>query len=173
MSVRRAAQTTISFPMIDAVNRPVRKSGLSFAAGNTKISKDGGAFANTTNTPVEIGSTGRYALTLTAAEMDAAWVHVTASITGADDFDSLIGTAGAPSGVVVTDAGNTASTFKTDRTESTTDYWKDALLLFTTGTLAGQVKKVSAYNGTTKFVTLSAGFTATPGVGDRFVFVNF
>lgn len=173
MSVRRAAATTISFPMIDSTNRPLRKSGLSFAAGDTKISKDGGTFSNTTNTPAEIGSTGRYALTLTAAEMDAAWVHVYATITGADDTDSLIGTAGAPSGSVVSDAGNTATTFKTDRTESTTDYWKDALLLFTSGTLAGQVKKVSAYDGTTKFVTLSAGFTGTPSSSDRFVFVNF
>lgn len=146
---------------------------MSFVAGDTKISKDGGAFANTTNQPAEIGSTGRYSLVLTAAEMDAAWVHVYVTKTGADDYDSLIGTAGAPSGTVVTDAGNLATTFKTDRTEATTDYWKDALLLFTSGTLAGQVKKVSAYNGTTKFVTLSAGFTGTPSAGDRFVFVNF
>lgn len=173
MSVRRAAQTTISFPMIDASARPSRKTGLSLVAGDTKISKDGASFVNTTNQPAEIGSTGRYSLVLTAAEMDAAWVHVYVTKTGADDFDSLIGTAGAPSASVVADGGNTATTFKSDRTEATTDYWKDALVLFTSGTLAGQVKKVSAYNGTTKFVTVSAAFTGAPSAADRFVFVNF
>lgn len=173
MSVRRAAATTISFPMIDASARPSRKTGLSFVSGDTKISKDGAAFANTTNQPAEIGSTGRYSLALTAAEMDAAWVHVYVTKASADDFDSLIGTAGAPSASVVADGGNTSTTFKTDRAEATTDYWKDALVLFTSGALAGQVKKVSAYNGTTKFVTLSSAFTGAPSAADRFVFVNF
>lgn len=74
-------------------------------------------------------------------------------------------------GAVVTDGGNTASAFKTDLTESATDHWKDALLTFLTGTLAGQVKKVSAFNPTTDFVTLSSAFTAAPSSGDRFVVV--
>ena len=77
-----------------------------------------------------------------------------------------------PTGTVSSDAGNTASTFKTDRTESTNDFWKDALLLFTSGSLAGQVKKVSAYNCSTKFVTLSSAFTAAPSASDAFVILN-
>jgi phosphoglucomutase len=51
------------------------------------------------------------------------------------------------------------------------DYWKDALLLFVAGNLAGQVKKITAYNGTTKVVTVSGGFTGTPAAGDAFVLV--
>ncbi len=43
------------------------------------ISKDGSSFAATTSTPVEIGTTGRGYLELTASEMnaDAVWVIVT------------------------------------------------------------------------------------------------
>lgn len=73
-------------------------------------------------------------------------------------------------GTVQADGGNTASTFKTDRAEST-DHWKDALLCFLTGTLAGQVKKVSAFNAGTDFVTLSTAFTAAPTAGDAFLLV--
>ena len=78
-----------------------------------------------------------------------------------------------PTGSVVTDGGNTSSTFKTDLTSSLTDQYKDNLFLFVTGTLAGQIKKVSAYNGSTKFITVSAAYTGTPSAGDKFVLINF
>lgn len=77
-----------------------------------------------------------------------------------------------PTGSVVSNGSNSATTFKTDRTEGTNDYWKDALLLFTSGSLVGQVKKITAYDGTTKFVTFSAGFTGAPGAADTFQLVN-
>lgn len=172
MSVQRNIQTIVTLTLVDASNRPTRKSGVTFAASDTNVSKDGGSFANTTNVPVEIGSSGRYALTLTAAEMDAAWVHVTCEASGCDPCDVQIGTDGSPSGTVVSDAGNTATTFKADRTESVTDHWKDALLLFTSGALVGQVKRVSAFNPTTDFITVSSAFTAAPSAGDRFLLVN-
>lgn len=78
------------------------------------------------------------------------------------------------SAVVVADGANTQGFFKTALTESTTDYWKDALVTFATGALAGQVKKVLAYDGATKFLTVgpSPGFTGTPAPGDTFVLVN-
>lgn len=77
-----------------------------------------------------------------------------------------------PRGVVTADGANSATTFETSLTETTNDHWKDALLVFLTGSLAGQVKKISAYNGTTKFVTLSSGFTGTPANGTRFILIN-
>ncbi len=172
MSVRRADALTIAFPLIDSNNRPQRYTGLTLTTGDCKISKDGGAFANTTNLPAEI-SLGRYSLELTAAEMDADWVLVIVSKAGTIyDWDQMIGTSGNPSGTVVTNGGNTTLTFLTDLTSATTDFWKDCLLLFTAGTLAGQVKKITAYNGSTKFVTVSGGYTSTPSNGDRFILVN-
>lgn len=74
---------------------------------------------------------------------------------------------------VASDAGNTASTFKsTDLTESGTDHWKDAYLMFLTGALKDQVKKVSAFNPSTDFLTVGSAFTAAPSAGDVFVLVN-
>lgn len=172
MSVRRGTALTVSFAAVDVELRPQRKSGIPWAAGEVLVSKDGGVFVNTANLPVEIASTGRYALTLTAPEMDAAWVHVIVERDGIDPVDLLIGTGGNPSGSVLADAGNTASTFKTDRAEPVADHWKDTLLLFTTGTLEGQVKKISGYIAATGFMTVSSPFTGSPAAGDRFVLIN-
>lgn len=142
-----------------------------YVTGDCKISQDGGAFSNSTNLPSEI-SGGRYSLTLTAAEMDGDHVHIILSHAGTDPVDLLLPTGSQPSGVVVADGGNSATAFVTDLSESTDDYWKDALLLFTSGTMAGQLKKVSAYTGSTKTVTCSTAFTAAPSDGDRFVLLN-
>lgn len=51
--------------------------GTDFAAGDVKISKDGGALASATNLPAQVtGSQPGYTLTLTAAEMQASRVAV-------------------------------------------------------------------------------------------------
>lgn len=73
---------------------------------------------------------------------------------------------------VQTDAGNTAATFKTDRAEAVTDFWKDAFAVMRNGSLAGQVKKITGYNGTTKFFTLESGFTSAPASGDIGCIIN-
>lgn len=172
MTIRKGKAYTTSFPTVDSINRPARKSGVTFSTGESQLSKDGAAFANTTNLPAEIGSTGRYSLALTATEMAADNVHIKVEHVDIDPVDLIIGTGGQPSALVVTDGGNTATTFKTDLTEAVTDYWKDALILFTSGALNGQVKKITTYNGTTKFVTVNAAFTGTPSGSDRFVLVN-
>jgi hypothetical protein len=68
--------TTIYFPLVDAGAVDFEATPVSFAAGDTQISKDGGAFANTTNNPAHEGN-GIYSLALTATEMEAAVVVVT------------------------------------------------------------------------------------------------
>mgnify|MGYP001611998204 CR=1 FL=1 len=175
MSVRRGTQLVISFPAVSSTARPTRKSGIVFnlASGDIQLSSNGSAFFAPANTAAEIGTSGRYALTLTAAEMNASWVHMLASQGSTiDPVDIVIGTSGHPSATVLTDAGNTASTFLTNLTETVNDLWKDNMLLFTTGGLANQVKKVSAYNGSTKFITASTAFTSAPANGDRFLLIN-
>lgn len=77
-----------------------------------------------------------------------------------------------PRGSVVTDAGNTATAFKTDRAEAVNDYWKNAIVLVTSGALDGQIAKVQAYNGTTKTITLSAALTGVPADGVTFILIN-
>lgn len=170
--MRRAQQQTVTFEAIDSALPPARKSGLTLLASDVKISKDGGAFANATNAPSELGSTGRYAIVLTAAETDAAWLHIYVEKAGMQPKDFGGGTTGDPTGQVLTDASNSATTFKTDLAATATDYWKDCFLTFTSGALAGQTKKITGYNGSTKFVTFLSGFTGTPSNGDRFRLIN-
>src|SRR5581483_11149519 len=74
--------------------------------------------------------------------------------------------AGGRAGTVQSDAGNSATQFKSDFTETATDYWKRALVRFLNGTLKDQIAEVSAYNGSTKVLTVTAGFTGTPSAGD-------
>src|ERR1041385_5533190 len=72
-------QTVFTFPM---VKRGVVDFAVSAdwtpATGDTKISKDGGNVANTTNNPSAIGGTGSvdWTLTLTAAEMQASVIDI-------------------------------------------------------------------------------------------------
>jgi len=64
----------------------------------------------------------------------------------------------------------TLTSFTTDRTEATSDHWKDSIVEFLTGANAGVVKKIGSYNGTTKAITLASGL-ALPNVptnGDKF-----
>lgn len=75
-------------------------------------------------------------------------------------------------GTVVTDVANGASQFKTDLAATANDTHKDKLLLFTSGALSGQVRRITTYNGTTKFVTVASPFTGTPANGDAYKLVN-
>jgi hypothetical protein len=68
--------TTILFPLIDAGAADFESSPVTFAAGDTQISKDEGAFANTGSNPAHEGN-GMYSLALTATEMQAARIMIT------------------------------------------------------------------------------------------------
>jgi len=77
-----------------------------------------------------------------------------------------------PTGAVVSDSGNSATSFKTNLTQTTDNFWKDAWCKITSGALAGQVKQITGYNGTTKFITVSGGYTSTPAAGVTFELIN-
>lgn len=168
----RAQAQTVTFFAIDSLSPPARKSGLVFSAGDCKI-WNGTTFVNTTNLPAEISSTGRYSLFLTAAELRRAWLHYTVVKGGMQDVDFAGDLDGGADGAVVADGGNSATTFVTDFTSSVPDFYKDALVRFTTGALAGSgTKKVTGYNGTTKALTFASGFAATPSTGDVYVLIT-
>lgn len=60
--------------------------------------------------------------------------------------------------VVTVGAGSTSTSITTGLTEATNDHYKGKPLYFITGVLAGQIVEVTAYNGSTKALTV----TATP-----------
>lgn len=75
-------QTDIYFPLIVAGSNDFAGSGdYTYAAGDIKISKDGGAAANPTNSPsaIAMGNAAKWKLTLTATEMQAAKIDVVVS----------------------------------------------------------------------------------------------
>jgi hypothetical protein len=85
--------------------------------------------------------------------------------TASELIDNLVG----PLATVVANGANTATTFQIDIAsvaEGAANWWNDAWLSFDlTSALAGQVKKITAFNQTTGFVTVAAPYTATPTTG--------
>lgn len=171
--MRRARQQTITFPAYDStLGTGALKSGLTLLAADVQISKDGAAFAAATNAPTELGSTGVYALTLTAAETNCG--HITILIRKAGMRPQIEGgfTDPHPAAAVVDDAANSSSTFKTNLTEAANDFHKGAGLKFESGANAGQVREITGYNSSTKFVTFTEPFAVEPTAGDTFTIIN-
>lgn len=77
-----------------------------------------------------------------------------------------------PEGAVATDAGNSVSQVKTTMPETQTDFWRNAFLTFTSGSLKGQTRQIVSYNGSTKIMAPGAPFSLTPDDGDAFILVN-
>jgi hypothetical protein len=169
--LRRAQQQVVVFLATNTSG--VRQTGLTWADGELKLSKDGAALVDLLGARVTEVAHGYYYVTLTAAETDATFLvlaQVKTGISAANDVRGL--TSGHPSGVVIDDAANSATTFKTDRTETGPDHWVSTGVKFTTGALAGQIREITAYNGTTKFLTVSPALSAEPAAGDRFTFAD-
>lgn len=177
-------------------------TGQTFTAASSEVqiwNKTSGVFANASSNAVEVASKGLYYVQLSQAETNfggfliiklskatyadryfkvpldtsmvakAVWDALPASHTVAGSFGELVAN---PTGAVVTDAGNTASTFKTNLASTDNDAFKDAWCCFLSGALVGQVHKVTGYNGTTKFLTFNTAFTGAPANTDRFVLIN-
>ncbi len=79
ISAKYGVELTVEFPVIKKDDTDFAATGdWTPATGDTKISKDGGTGANTSNNPAAIGGTGSvlWKLTITATEMQAARVAI-------------------------------------------------------------------------------------------------
>jgi hypothetical protein len=74
-------------------------------------------------------------------------------------------------GKVVDDVLNSTTTFETDLTSTVDDFYKFLEVLFVSGTNKGQARRISAYSGTTKFITVDTAFAAEPAATDEFYIV--
>ena len=156
-------------------------SAPTLAPGDVTVVKDGAAAANIATLPTQQpGSSTRWRLTLSATEMEARVVAVdfVDQTTPAEFEQQRIWIAtelvrGFVPFTVVSDGGNAAGTFKTDLDDTLTDLFKNSLAKFNTGALAGGgPREVSGFNGTTKFLTFTEDFPATPSAGDKGVLMN-
>lgn len=157
------------------------------------ISKNGGAFANPAagaSVMTEIESTGWYYFALAAGDTDtigplicrgthATMDNIEVVFQVVSATRGLAGTAlppySLPTFTIVADGSNSSTTFKTDRTETTDNHWSfPQFVTFLTGDLAGQTRPlaVAGYNGSTKFLTVSAAFSAEPAEGDIGLVIN-
>lgn len=57
------------------------------------------------------------------------------------------------------DSGTTTTMVDAARTEADTDYWKDQIIVFTSGNIAGQARLITAFNAATDTVTFSPALT--------------
>lgn len=149
------------------------------ASGDVKISKDGGAFANLATLPDAHPASGKSVrVQLSAAELECTFAVIDFIDQTApkewEDQRLVVMTElarGAIAFTVVSDGANTATTFDTGLTGAD-DVYNDRLLVFTTGALAGQVRKVTDFVASTDFITVGTAFTATPSAGDKGVLIN-
>jgi hypothetical protein len=147
-----------------------RHAAASAGSITTKLfSKDGAASASLSGAISAVtGMSGIYQITLTAAEVgdigelrllfsdgsnvtdlalsvEASHPGFNNSVSSATSLEKFIGTSGS----------------------SVDDFYRNAFIVFVDGALAGEVRRVLAYTGSTKeFYTES--FTVTPTVGDKF-----
>ena len=150
-------------------------------AGDVKVSTDGGAESDLDTLPVVTpAGSDRIKVVVSADEMNGDNVSITFSDAAGDQWCDItvniqtilfdpdeLGTVSQ-----LNDASATTTSFVTDLTEATDDHYNDSALVFLDGVCAGQVRKISDYNGTTKAITLSAALTDAPGDNDRFMILG-
>jgi hypothetical protein len=148
------------------------------SAARTEIRATGagsGTFDETTDSQEAIRDRGDAAWSTATgfSTLDEAGVRTAVGLSSAnldDQLDALVPLT-VTTGAVATGT-NSATTFTTTLTETADDHWNDAFLVFTSGDLAGQVKRITDYDGTGKAITVSGGFTGTPADADTFAIVN-
>lgn len=153
----------------DAFARLGAPAGASVSADVAAVKTDTAAIKLQTDNLPSDPADESLIIAATDAIMARLGAPVGASISA--DISAILGGLIRKVGTVADDVGNSASTFLTDFTEADDDFWKDSFLTFIDGAMAGQTKKITGYDGTTKFVTTDA-FTAEPTDGDTFLIVN-
>ena len=124
----------------------------------------------------------RYSIDAINAEVDAAFNTAIPGSPTADSVNERIATmdtsialmrALIAAGTVVddNDPDPTATAFETNLTEASNDHYNGAFLVFTSGALLGQSRKIAGYVGATKIITTSA-FTEAPAGGDTFAILG-
>jgi hypothetical protein len=175
----RGVQTTLYFPLATFSATDPSDSFVTtpavHAAGDTKISLDGAAFANTANAFAHLGN-GIYSLVLSAAEMAAAQIVVTVVDQSGPkiwkDRLLLIETSQAVQGVLrqnVAQAGAAGSITLDASASAVNDFYNGALVALVSGTGAGQVRVIRDYTGASKVADVGRDWATNPDATSVFV----
>lgn len=173
-SIPIAARRRLYFTAVDVANLQTRQTGLS--GFTIRVKKAGTADAAGANAVVEDDATdlpGIYYYELSEGEADTPGpgvVRIAKAGTETREIPFFVEQAQfgkAQTGTLTTSA------FTTNLTQAN-DVWKDNLVRFLTGALAGQVKKVGAFANTGGLITLATelAFTAAPAHDDIFELIS-
>ncbi len=173
-----AEERRVYFTAVSSSNLQTRLTGLAPSAFTCKLHKPGQTGASTTaNLPAEVDSTnqpGVYSLLHTTTESDTAgFGTLRISASGMEPREIPIYFEQATFGAVASGT-LTATSFTTTLSDTTTNQHKDALIRMLDGACAGQIKKVGAYDGVSKTITLATiagipqSLTSAPSPGDNF-----
>lgn len=88
-----------------------------------------------------------------------------------DNIDILLG-AFISARSSVNDESATVNSFVTNLVNTTDNFFKNSVLTFTSGSLNGQVRRISAYDGEEKNITVSPALTSAPANADTFTIVK-
>ena len=129
---------------------------------------DWDSFDNTTDALEALADAG---LT-TGAIADAVWDEAFSGHNVAGSFGKILRQI--YEGVVsqdgaVNDASATTTTFITNLTQTTDGFYHDKVIVFVSGSLAGQARHIETYTGSTKSITVSQAFTSAPANADEFL----
>jgi hypothetical protein len=72
----------------------------------------------------------------------------------------------------VNDETASATEFDTNLASTVDDFYNGAYILFTSGALLGQSRKISDYDGTGKTITVASAFSAAPANGAAFIILG-
>ncbi|MFA6131029.1 MAG: SH3 domain-containing protein [Patescibacteria group bacterium] len=72
----------------------------------------------------------------------------------------------------VNDSGATTTIFKTDLAKATADFYNEGVLIFTSGSNNGQVRRITDYDGPTRQITVSPALSSAPVSGDDFAILS-
>lgn len=147
VDVTRIANAAVSTAAAQIGVNVVQLSGDAVAADNAEAFFDGTGYAGTGNTiptVTTVNGLGSNVITAASIATDA----ITAAKIAADavtEIRSLVsGTA---------DSGTTTTMVDAARTEADTDYWKGNYIVFTSGTISGQARLITAFNATTDTIS--------------------
>jgi hypothetical protein len=177
----RAAHRRVFFTAVDqaALQTRLQSSDMStFSVFLTKVGATPALVA--AGAPVQVGVTnakGLFYVELALADVDVAG-PATLVVTNTGGTKTMekreISFYIEPAFFTTVVTGLNTTSFTSDRAEGVDNFWKDVYASVLTGSLAGQVKKIGGYAGSSKVFSLASGFqfTAPLGVGDVVEIIN-
>lgn len=98
--------------------------------------------------------------------------QISGDSTAADRLEAVLDAT--PGGAVVddNDPDPTATAFETNLSEATNDHYNGAFVVFASGALLGQSRRIMDYDGTSKVLSVAVAFTEAPAAGDTFVILG-